>query len=288
MFKNIKVVNDEPLIEDVLREINRGAWTIGYTGQSPERLKLHAKHRRTFDTTHAEGRRRPLQGRILRPALALLGQPGDEASRAPRYSTIPANPWPKAGLSSGPTGERNTTAKTCWPSGVYSEGSEIKDGYPEFTADILKKLGWWNDLTPDEKKEAEGKNWKTDLSGGIQRVVIKHGCAPFGNGRARCHVWTYPDPIPVHREPLYTPRFDLVKKYPTYPGPQGLLAAAHPLPVDPVGQPQHQISAHLHQRPAGRIRRRRRGDSAPSRGSPNCSRRCSRKSTRKTPPTPAS
>ena len=43
MFKNIKVTNDEPVIEDVLREINRGAWTIGYTGQSPERLKLHAK-----------------------------------------------------------------------------------------------------------------------------------------------------------------------------------------------------------------------------------------------------
>jgi len=47
-------------------------------------------------------------------------------------------------------------------------------------------------------------------------VAIKHGCAPFGNGRARCNVWEFPDPIPVHREPLYTPRFDLVKKYPTY------------------------------------------------------------------------
>ena len=45
LCKHIKVTNDEPLIEDVLREINRGAWTIGYTGQSPERLKLHAQHR---------------------------------------------------------------------------------------------------------------------------------------------------------------------------------------------------------------------------------------------------
>ena len=83
MFKNIKVANDEPLIEDVLREINRGAWTIGYTGQSPERLKLHAKHRKTFDTTTTEGRRRPLQGRVLRPALALLGHTGDEAPGHP-------------------------------------------------------------------------------------------------------------------------------------------------------------------------------------------------------------
>jgi len=101
--------------------------------------------------------------------------------------------------------------------GVYSVGSEIKDGYPEFTDALLKKLGWWNDLTETEKKEAEGRNWKTDLSGGIQRVAIKHGCAPFGNAKARCNVWEYPDPIPVHREPLYTPRFDLVGKYPTYP-----------------------------------------------------------------------
>ena len=37
--KNIEVNNDEPLIEDITREFNKGMWTIGYTGQSPERLK---------------------------------------------------------------------------------------------------------------------------------------------------------------------------------------------------------------------------------------------------------
>ncbi|MCV5275148.1 formate dehydrogenase, partial [Escherichia coli] len=63
----------------------------------------------------------------------------------------------------------------------YSKGCEIKDGYPEFTDKLLKQLGWWDDLTAEEKVAAEGKNWKTDLSGGIQRVAIKHGCIPFGN-----------------------------------------------------------------------------------------------------------
>ena len=29
-------------------------------------------------------------------------------------------------------------------------------------------------------------------------------------------VWTFPDPVPIHREPLYTSRRDLVAKYPTY------------------------------------------------------------------------
>lgn len=54
------------------------------------------------------------------------------------------------------------------------------------------------------------------MSGGIVRVAIKHGCIPFGNAKARCIVWTFPDQAPVHREPLYTPRRDLVAKYPTY------------------------------------------------------------------------
>jgi len=98
----------------------------------------------------------------------------------------------------------------------WSVGAEIEDGYPEFTADMLKQLGWWDDLSAEEQTAAEGKNWKTDLSGGIQRVAIEHGCAPFGNAKARVNVWTFPDPVPVHREPLYAPDRELVAKYPTY------------------------------------------------------------------------
>jgi len=101
--------------------------------------------------------------------------------------------------------------------GSYSAGSEIRDGYPEFTDDLLKQYGWWDELTSQEQAQAEGRNWKTDLSGGIQRVVIKHGCAPFGNAKARCVVWDFPDPVPIHREPLYASRRDLVVDYPTYP-----------------------------------------------------------------------
>ena len=86
---------------------------------------------------------------------------------------------------------------------------------------MLKKLGWDKDLTAEEratidKIAGDNTNWKTDLSGGIQRVAIKHGCAPFGNAKARTVVWNFPDPVPIHREPLYTPRRDLVKDYPTY------------------------------------------------------------------------
>src|SRR5690349_20625051 len=109
--------------------------------------------------------------------------------------------------------------------GSYSKDSEIKDGYPEFTLAVLKKLGWDKDLTEAEMAVINKVNpitrdavsWSTDLSGGIQRVALKHGCVPYGNAKARMIAWNLPDPIPVHREPIYTPRLDLVAKYPTLP-----------------------------------------------------------------------
>jgi formate dehydrogenase major subunit len=79
----------------------------------------------------------------------------------------------------------------------------------------VKKLGWWSQLTEDEQKAADGKNWKTDLSGGIQRVVMKNGCHPFGNAKARAIVWNFPDAIPVHREALYSTNAAMMRKYPT-------------------------------------------------------------------------
>ena len=64
--------------------------------------------------------------------------------------------------------------------GSYSQGSEIEDGYPEFTYGVLKKLGWDADLTEAERATIErigGANpdavgWAIDLSGGIIRVAI--------------------------------------------------------------------------------------------------------------------
>jgi formate dehydrogenase major subunit len=215
MFKNIKVVNDEPVVEDILREINRGTWTIGYTGQSPERLKLQAKHRQTFNTTTLRAEGGPCDGEYYGLPWPCWGTPELKHPGTPILYD-PSKPVAEGGLVFRARFGVERNGVSLLADGVYSEGSEIKDGYPEFTADMLKKLGWWNDLTPEEKAAAEGKNWKTDLSGGIQRVAIKHGCAPFGNAKARCVVWEFPDPVPIHREPLYTPRFDLVSKYPTY------------------------------------------------------------------------
>ena len=110
--------------------------------------------------------------------------------------------------------------------GSYSQDSDIKDGYPEFTLGVLKKLGWDKDLTAQEmaiiqqvnSANPDAVSWSIDLSGGIQRVAIDHGCVPYGNGKARTVAWNLPDPIPVHREPIYTSRPDLVEQVPDAAG----------------------------------------------------------------------
>ncbi len=222
-FKNIKINGEEPLIEDILREINRGAWTIGYTGQSPERLKAHAKYRGTFNTNTLQAEGGPLDGEYYGLPWPCWGTPELKHPGTPVLYDI-SKPVAKGGLCFRARFGVERNGVNLLAEGSYPVDSEIKDGYPEFTYGILKQLGWAKDLTAAELAvinklggdNPDKVNWKIDLSGGIQRVAIKHGTAPFGNAKARVNVWTFPDPIPIHREPLYTPRYDLVAKYPTY------------------------------------------------------------------------
>lgn len=212
----IKVVNNEPVIEDILREINRSCWTIGYTGCSPERLKLHMENKHTFNPTTLKAEWGPCKGDYYGLPWPCWGTPELKHPGTPiLYNT--SLPVAEGGLAFRANwGVEHEGQSLLAADGSAPKNSEIDTGYPEFNDVMLKKLGWWNDLTAEEQRLAEGKNWKTDLSGGIIRVAIKHGCAPFGNARARCNVWNFPDPVPVHREPLMTPRYDLVKEYPTY------------------------------------------------------------------------
>jgi len=215
LTKNIAVENGEPSIEDITREFNGGMWTIGYTGQSPERMKRQLENLGTFDQTTLKAEGGPCDGEYYGFPWPCWGTPEMEHPGTPNlYDT--SKPVAEGGLNFRARFGVEHEGVNILAEDSYSVGSEIKDGYPEFSADMLKQLGWWDDLTAEEKTLAEGKNWKTDRSGGIQRVAIAHGCAPFGNAKARVKVWTFPDPVPVHREPLYSNRRDLVADYPTY------------------------------------------------------------------------
>jgi formate dehydrogenase major subunit len=245
MFKNIKVENGDVSAEDILREINRGGWSTGYCGQSPERLKAHMRNQHKFD-------------------LVTLRAPKDDPEVGGDYYGLPWPCWGTPELrhpgtpilynTDLPVSEGGGTFRARFgverivkrqviengqaidredhdnllADGSYSAGSEIKDGYPEFTLGVLKKLGWDKDLTAPEMeviRQVHSNNpdvvsWATDLSGGIQRVAIAHGCAPYGNAKARMIAWNLPDPIPVFREAIFTSRPDLVAKYPTLPDAQ--------------------------------------------------------------------
>jgi formate dehydrogenase major subunit len=226
MFKNIAVEGDRPVPEDVLREMNRGSWSTGYCGQSPERLKAHMKNQAKFD-------------------LVTMRAPKDDPEVGGDYYGLPWPCWGKPEIRHPGTALLYNThlhvmdggspfrarfgvereGQTLLAENSYTEGSELTDGYPEFTMAVLQKLGWDKDLTADEMaviqrvggSDITKVSWSTDLSGGIQRVVLSHGCHPYGNGKARAVAWNLPDSIPVHREPIYTPRVELVEKYPTLP-----------------------------------------------------------------------
>lgn len=237
MFKKIKIEKDKkgnetPHVEDVTREFNGGMWTIGYTGQSPERLKKHMQYQHTFDKTTLKAEGGPCDGEYYGMpwpcwGTAEMGHPGTPNL----YDT--SKPVAEGGLCFRARFGVEREGENLLAEGSYPMGSEIQDGYPEFKYQSLVDMNWHGDLTdaeraaigkvvgieasdPEFDTKAAGVNWKTDLSGGIQRVAIKHGCAPFGNAKARTVVWTFPDPIPLHREPLYTPRRDLVSAYKTY------------------------------------------------------------------------
>ncbi len=215
---------DEPVIEDVLREINKSVWTIGYTGQSPERLKAHMRNMHLFDvkTLKSKGGKDKetgydFGGDYFGLPWPCYGTPELKHPGSPNLYDTSKHIMEGGGNFRANFGVERDGKNLLAEDGSHSLGADITTGYPELDHVLLKKLGWWDELTDAEKPLAEGKNWKTDNSGGMMRVFMQnHGCHPFGNAKARALVWNFPDPIPQHREPLYGTRPDLVAKYPTH------------------------------------------------------------------------
>ena len=170
MFKNIQVENGAVSAEDILREINRGGWSTGYCGQSPERLKAHMRNQAKFDLVTLQGARRMIP-KSAESTTVCRGRAGER-----RNSSIPGTPIlyntslpVKEGggtfrarfgvervvkrkvMENGQEVEREEHDNLL-AEGSYSVGSEIKDGYPEFTLGVLKKLGWDKDLTAEEMR----------------------------------------------------------------------------------------------------------------------------------------
>jgi formate dehydrogenase major subunit len=195
-YKNIKQVP-----EDITRELGSGALTIGYNGQTPERIKKHMANWHTFDIDTLQAKGGPCDGEYYgmpwpcwtedhpgTPILYDISKPVAEGGLPFRNRFGLEKTYDSSGRT-----ENQLAAQ-----GVCNPFSEVDGGYPEFS-----------EVVP-------GTNWKTDLSQETLKVALAKGMAPFGNARARCIVWEFPDQIPIHREPLHSPRPDLIKRYPTY------------------------------------------------------------------------
>ncbi|MBM3588147.1 MAG: formate dehydrogenase [Alphaproteobacteria bacterium] len=227
LFKSIEVKGQEPVPESILREINRGAISTGYTGQSPERLKAHMANQDKFDLVTL--RAKPDAPAEIKDDFYGLPWPcwGTAEMRHPgTHILYNTNLHVKEGGGTFRARfgvERNGVSLLA--QGSYSKGSEITDGYPEFTTAVMQRLGWDAEYTDAERaslaRQGGTASWATDLSMGIIRITMNHGVMAYGNAKARAVAWNLPDPVPVHREPIYTPRTDLIAQYPTLPDRRG-------------------------------------------------------------------
>lgn len=195
-YKNLKQIP-----EDVTLELGSGSLTIGYNGQTPERIKKHTDNWHTFDIDDLQAKGGPCDGDYYgmpwpcwtetHPGTPILY----DVSKTVAKGGLPFRNRFGLEKTYDSSGRKENLLAA---EGVYNPGSQVKGGYPEF-----------KDIVP-------GTNWKTDLSQKTLKEAIKRGQAPFGNARARCVVWNFPDQVPIHREPIHSPRPDLIAKYPTY------------------------------------------------------------------------
>ena len=208
---HLKVENDEPThrgTDITLREINKGMWTIGYTGQSPERLKKHMANQHTFDKTDAAGPRRSGDGDYYGLpwpcwGTAEMGHPG-----TPNLYD-PSKPVGEGGLCFrarfGVKAPDDWGGANMLAEGSYPVGSEIKDGYPEFTYGHAAeaRLGWRSDRTaatngPGDCRSAKSSTRSTGRptcpavsSGSPSSMAARRSATPrpvpwCGRSRIRC------------------------------------------------------------------------------------------------------
>ena len=196
--------------EDATDEIARIIKTIGLTGWTAKRLKAHQENWHMFDEVSGRGYG-PMKGEYY-------GLPWPCWTESHSGSPILYNI--NRSVKDGGMGFRNRFGlehdgeDLLAGVGSAPKGSANKDGYPEITRDNIEEV--LGIKLSEAEKKAIGKNWKVDTSNIIAKKCMEQGMAPYGNAKARAKVWTFADPIPLHREPLHSPRPDLVAKYPSF------------------------------------------------------------------------
>ncbi len=196
--------------EDATNEIARIIKTIGLTGWTAERVKKHTDNWHMFDEVTLEGKG-PMKGEYY--GLPWPCWTKTHSGSPNLYDT--SKPVSMGGMGfRNRFGNEHNGQNILATADVSVKDSKVKGGHAEITkANIEAVLG----ITLTEaEKAAMGANWKVDNSNLIVQKCMEAGVAPYGNAKARAIVWEFPDQIPMHREPLHSPRHDLTLKYPAY------------------------------------------------------------------------
>jgi formate dehydrogenase major subunit len=170
--------------EDILdNEITVGARAIGMIGQKSNRLKRQQEYDYTFNEENCRANGGPCNG---------------------EYWGLP---WP------------------CWNEEhpgtpiLYRNEIPVWEGGHDFRVK-------WGKTSPEGKSLLSGVNghdqvkidgviWSKNLETDY-KDVLNRNMVPSGRGRARFYAWNLKDPVPIHREPIWTPKPELARKYPLY------------------------------------------------------------------------
>lgn len=207
----IKQVKDDfKWPDDATDEIARNTQSIGNNGRTAARLKRHQENWHNFDPDTLLGRG-PVEGEYY----GLPWPCWDEQHPGTPILYDYSKPYVEGGCGfRNRYGLEHDGFNLLAAEDITLPGSKIKGGHPQITkANIEAVLGIT--LTEEEKAKMGG-SWSTDYSGIIAQKCREAGVCPYGNARARAKVWEFLDPIPMHREPIHSPRWDLVQKYPTF------------------------------------------------------------------------
>ena len=197
--------------DDAVREIARTVKSIGLSGWTPERLRKHQANWHLFSPKDLKG-----IGEMEGEYYGLPWPCWDEKHPGTPILYDASKPVNEGGMGfRNRFGLEHNGVNQLADETVTLPGQKIKGGYPQLTkANIEQVLG----ITLSEKEKAQmGPSWAMDYSGIIQKYAREYGVCVFGNARARAIVWEFPDQIPIHREPIHSPRLDLVEKHPALP-----------------------------------------------------------------------
>jgi formate dehydrogenase major subunit len=124
---------EEPTPESILKEINRSNWTIGYTGQSPERLKLHMKNMQTFDVKTLRAQGGPCDGDYFGLPWPCYGTPELKHPGSPNLYQTSRNVMDGGGNFRANFGVERDGVNLLAEDGSYSKGATSRPATPSST-----------------------------------------------------------------------------------------------------------------------------------------------------------